>query len=168
MSGVRACPSKRRRSEWLGTVSILTEARKTPISVPWLFHAPPQTAAAVRGGPCTQGTAQWPHVCSFLLTSKRSVVSSPPLLLLHLYIRECSGSAALPVSPICFSKSTLFTLSTLCPRRAAFTNLQLNLARTGSRRILDREEERDLNMSLLPTAPATAELQWASCHQPFS
>lgn len=108
MSGVRACPSKRRRSEWLGTVSILTEARKRPEVFSWLFHTPPPDCCSSPWWSCTQGTLLSGHTyaISFLTSKTFSVEFSTIAFAFHLYIHERSWSATLPMSSICFSRST--------------------------------------------------------------
>lgn len=156
MSGVRACPSKRRRSEWLGTVSILTEARKRPEVFPGSFTLLPQTAAAVHGGPalkdhCSVATRM--QLPSWL--PERSVVSSPPLLLLSVCISVSAQGLPLCQCLLFAFLDPLFTLSHLCPRRLTFTNLQLNLGRNRLQKDSEgRRRKRFGYLSLLPTAPA--------------
>ena len=83
--------------------------QETPRSVPWLFHTPPPDCCSSPWWSCTQGPLLSGHTYAASFLTSRTFSGEFPTIALafRLYIRERSGSAALPVSPICFSRPTL-------------------------------------------------------------
>lgn len=124
-SGVRACPSKKGRSEWWGKVSTLATARKHPEVFSRVFHTCPNSlnnllwscnpGTLLSGRRCTMPLPDFPHSLQRVLQHSFA---------LYLCICECSHGPWLCWRSVCFTEST-FTLSQLWPRIFLYHSLPL-------------------------------------------
>ena len=161
MSGVRACPSKRRRWEWLGVVSILTEARKCPEVFSWVFHTPPWDSCSSPWWSCSPGTLLSGHTyaVSFLTSQTFSGQFSTIASAFHSSIHSAHGLLLCQCLPFA-SLDPLFTLSHLYPRRLTFINLPAEFSQEQAPEGFWRQEEKEIWVS--PPAPNS------SCRQSCS